>query len=91
MNDLENLTREELEKKIKNLQNKLKLLKDKKFYDYIDDYIDKWYDNNKEEVDLGIVKICGIFKVDLIPDELEKHMYKKIFKIIYSLIMDLNQ
>lgn len=91
MNNLQDLNKQELIKKINNLEKKLSILQNNKFKDYIDNYIDVWYEENKDDVDLGNTKCCGFWKVDLIPDELEKHMYKKIFKIMYSLLMDLKQ
>ena len=72
--------------KVKALENKLELLEKKKWSEYIDEYIDTWFEENKEEVDIGRVRIGGMFEVDLLPDELEKKIYKKIFKIVYSLM-----
>ena len=62
-----------------------------KFINYVDEYIDKWYDENKEDVDLGNIKIFGLWNVDIISDDIEKHLYKKAFKIMYSLITDLKK
>jgi len=75
-----------LSSKVKALENKLELLEKKKWSEYIDEYIDIWFEENKEEVDIGRVKIGGMFEVDLLPDELEKQIYKKVFKILYSLL-----
>ena len=72
--------------KVKALENKLELLEKKKWSEYIDEYIDTWFEENKEEVDIGRVRIGGMFEVDLLPDELEKQIYKKVFKILYSLL-----
>ena len=59
----------------------------------IDKYIDKWFDNNKDDVDIGKITAFKIFgrsiEIDVLPDELEKAIYKKIFKIAISLIKDL--
>tara|TARA_Y100000816_G_scaffold288773_1_gene273960 strand:- start:6327 stop:6614 length:288 start_codon:yes stop_codon:yes gene_type:complete len=75
-----------LSSKVKALENKLELLEKKKWSEYIDEYIDIWFEENKEEVDIGRVKIGGMFEVDLLPDKLEKQIYKKVFKILYSLL-----
>tara|TARA_B100001063_G_scaffold44392_1_gene38157 strand:- start:481 stop:768 length:288 start_codon:yes stop_codon:yes gene_type:complete len=75
-----------LSSKVKDLENKLELLEKKKWSEYIDEYIDTWFEENKEEVDIGRVRIGGMFEVDLLPDELEKQIYKKVFKILYSLL-----
>tara|TARA_B100001057_G_scaffold464825_1_gene520347 strand:- start:282 stop:593 length:312 start_codon:yes stop_codon:yes gene_type:complete len=81
-----NLSKEELEKKVKDLENKLNLLETKQWSSYIDDYIDTWYEENKEDVDIGVIKLFGMFSIDVMPDELEKHIYKKVFKIMFSLL-----
>lgn len=80
------LTKEELEKKIEDLEKKLKLLEEKQWSNYIDEYIDTWYEENKDEVDIGRIKIFNLIPIDVMPDELEKHIYKKVFKIMFSLL-----
>lgn len=80
------LSKEELENKVLELENKLNLLEKKQWSSYIDEYIDGWYEENKEDVDIGVVKLFGLFSVDVMPDELEKHIYKKVFKIMFSLL-----
>tara|TARA_A100001035_G_C27779238_1_gene500791 strand:- start:1360 stop:1707 length:348 start_codon:yes stop_codon:yes gene_type:complete len=80
------LTKEELEKKIEGLEKKLKLLEEKQWSNYIDEYIDTWYEENKDEVDIGRIKLFNLIPIDVMPDELEKHIYKKVFKIMYSLL-----
>ena len=86
-----NEEKKKLEDKIKKLEIELKQVRENKFKDYINSYIDRWYENNKEDIDIGNIKIGGILKVDVMPDELEKHIYKKVFRILYSLITDLKQ
>ena len=80
------LTKEELEKKVKDLEKKIKLLEEKQWSNYIDDYIETWYEENKEEVDIGRIKLFNLMPIDVMPDELEKHIYKKVFKIMFSLL-----
>ena len=50
-------------------------------------------DNNKDDVDIGKITAFKLFgqsiEIDVLPDELEKAIYKKIFKIAISLIKDL--
>ena len=97
MTDLNNLSKNELinmlEKAntdVKQLRKNIKNLQNKSFSDYIDSYIETWYENNKDDVDLGVVSCFGgLIKADLMPDELEKYIYKKIFKIAFSLITDI--
>ena len=80
------LSKEELQKKVSELEKKLNLLETKQWSSYIDEYIDTWYEENKDDVDIGNIKLFGLFNVDVMPDELEKHIYKKVFKIMFSLL-----
>tara|TARA_B000000609_G_C24118838_1_gene318339 strand:+ start:582 stop:869 length:288 start_codon:yes stop_codon:yes gene_type:complete len=75
-----------LSDKIKDLEKKIDLMEKKKWGEYIDEYIDTWFEENKEQVDIGRVKVGGMFEIDLLPDALEKQIYKKVFKILYSLL-----
>jgi chromosome segregation ATPase len=52
----------------------------------IDAFVETWYEENKDLVDIGEIQICGSYKVDLIPDELEKRIYSKMLKIVYSFL-----
>lgn len=85
----------QLQSKMNALQAENKLLKKKiekmenthlNISDRIDNFIDLWYEENKDLVDIGEVTIGGRFKVDLIPDELEKRLYSKMLKITYAFI-----
>tara|TARA_Y100000389_G_C17454254_1_gene516962 strand:- start:1941 stop:2336 length:396 start_codon:yes stop_codon:yes gene_type:complete len=49
----------------------------------IDEFVDQWYETNKENIDIGIIDL-KFFKIDLFPDYLEKHIYKKVLKILFS-------
>ena len=72
------------------IKEEIKLEKDNKGLstsEYIDNYIDNWFEKNKEDVDIGEIKIAG-FKVDLLPDKVEKHIYKKILKILLTLLSE---
>lgn len=99
MNDLNDLSKSELINKlnkandnINQLKKNVRDLQNKSFTEYIDSYIETWYENNKDDVDLGVVSCFGgLIKADLMPDELEKYMYKKIFKIAFSLLTDLKK
>lgn len=49
----------------------------------IDKFVDEWYEENKDTVDIGVLNF-KFFKIDLFPDYLEKHIYKKMIKILFS-------
>ena len=51
----------------------------------IDTFVDKWFEENKDEIQIGLVDF-RLFKIDLFPDYLEKHIYKKVIKILYSFV-----
>tara|TARA_B100000902_G_scaffold400038_1_gene474894 strand:- start:12546 stop:12926 length:381 start_codon:yes stop_codon:yes gene_type:complete len=89
-----------LEKELKIVRNKFrgvdkalmlenKILKEKldnsqkEWVDHIDTFVEKWYEENKDNIDIGVVNL-GLFKIDILPDYIEKHLYKKILKILYS-------
>lgn len=79
----------ELTNEIKTLKEKLFAIENNSWGEYIDKYIDKWYDVNKKEVDIGVVNVGGLFNIDLLPDNVEKYLYKKVIKIIFSMVSDL--
>lgn len=51
--------------------------------DKVDDFVDKWFENNKE-VDIGVVDLPIVGEIDLLPDSIEKHLYKKALNILIS-------
>ena len=78
----------ELEALLLAKEKELESLRKKKWHEYIDDFVEKWYNENNEQVDIGLIK-CGPFTVDVMPDYVEKELYKKSFKIMFSLLKDL--
>lgn len=77
-----------LKNRINYLENEIKNLKNKKLVDKIDNFVDTWFEANKDDVDIGNVEI-GPFKIDLLPDEMEKHIYKKSLKIFVTMMGDM--
>lgn len=74
---------EELTEENKKLTQRINYLESEKFtHDKIDRFVDEWFEKNKDSVDIGEVTICGRYKVDLIPDEMEKRIYSKMLKIV---------
>ena len=47
----------------------------------IDVFVEKWFEENRDNIDIGVINF-GLFKVDIFPDYLEKHIYKKVIKIV---------
>ena len=83
-----NITNEN--KKIKLKNEKLKKSLDasiNKVNADIDNFVENWYEKNQENIDIGVIKL-GFFKIDIFPDYLEKYIYKKVIKILYSYLLD---
>jgi hypothetical protein len=59
--------------------------KDKPWHEKIDAFVDQWFEANQEQVDLGRFTIFG-YEFDVLSDSIEKHIYKRVFKIMYSLV-----
>ncbi len=51
----------------------------------IDEFVENWFEENKDDVDIGVIHI-GPFTIDIFPDFLEKYIYKKFLKIAYSFL-----
>ena len=79
-----------LKNRITQLEKEIKTLKNKKLVDKIDDFVDNWFEANKDDVDIGNIKV-GPFQVDLLPDEMEKHIYKKALKIFVTMMGDITK
>lgn len=85
------------DKEIQDLKNEVKVLKEslninreEKWSVFIDNYIDTWFDKNKSDVNIGVIDVYGMFKIDVLPDDMEKYIYKKILKIIISMVAEIN-
>lgn len=74
---------DELTTENKKLTDRIKYLESSQHInDRIDKFVEEWFEKNKDTVDIGEVTICGRYKVDLIPDEMEKRIYSKVLKIV---------
>ena len=86
----------ELESVVEKQSEMIETLKTQSSWDeIIDNYVDKWYDNNNDNVDIGRIELWNIFglkkEIDVMPDNIEKHIYKKMMKILFSIITSPNQ
>ena len=83
----------ELETELNKLRLENKTLREmnekntQKWAQNIDTFVEKWHEKNKEQIDIGVIDL-KLFKIDIFPDKLEKHIYKKVLKIIYSFFVD---
>lgn len=57
------------------------------WYERIDDYVDQWFERNRDQVELGRVEVMG-HELDLFPNWLEKKIYKKLLSIALSFLRE---
>ena len=50
----------------------------------VDEFVERWY---RRDVDIGQTSIMGI-PVDLLPDRVEKHLYKKMLLALLTLLQE---
>ena len=58
----------------------------------IDKHVDEWFEKYKDEVDIGRLSVFEFmgskYEIDLLPDEMEKAIYKKCIKIVLSMLSE---
>jgi|TARA_B110000858_G_scaffold198501_2_gene265830 hypothetical protein len=62
--------------------------KNKNWSQNIDNFVDKWFETNEENISIGTVTIL-YQEIDLFPNWLEKIVYKKMLKIVYSFFKEI--
>ena len=78
------------------LKEQLALLKEEKksWGEIVDKKVDNWFQKHKDDVDIGRISVFQVFgqkyEIDILPDEMEKAIYKKCIKIMLSMIYELN-
>lgn len=59
----------------------------------IDKQVDEWFEKYKDEVDIGRISIFEFmgkkYEIDLLPDKIEKAIYKKCIKIFFSILSEI--
>ena len=74
---------------LQNLEEKKKTSNlSKKTLDKIDLFIEEWYTKNNDDIDIGKFDIPIIGYVDLFPDHIEKHLYKRLIAATLSFIKE---
>lgn len=72
------------------LKKILKETNDKTWSQKIDIMVDKWYDKYNDDIDIGRISVFEIlgkkYEIDVLPDEMEKAIYKKCVKIMFSIL-----
>ena len=74
---------ESLKETIRNLQSS-------DLNEKIDSFVDNWFEKHKDDIDIGRMCLLNVFgkeyEIDILPDIMEKAIYKKCIKIIISLM-----
>ena len=94
--DSDSESRDALNKRIKELEQENSKLKNEKlckneendWRENIDIFVEEWFEENKDDDDIGVVDF-KLFKIDLLPDKVEKYIYKKVLKILYSFVTNI--
>jgi hypothetical protein len=98
MNNIDNLLLENealkteintLKQLILDLENENK----KSWSTIIDEKVEIWYEKFKDDIDIGRISSFNVlgtsFEVDVLPDVMEKAIYKKCIKIIFAMILEM--
>ena len=97
-----NKEKEDLKIEIENLKKYLKedtnnrlihvnKINNKIFHKNLDKFVDKWYSENEKEIDIGVIGTYPIIgEIDILPDKIEKYIYKKALHITFSALKELN-
>tara|TARA_B100001093_G_C26446172_1_gene850298 strand:+ start:260 stop:559 length:300 start_codon:yes stop_codon:yes gene_type:complete len=83
----------QLKENISIIQEEIKKLNMKNDWSsFIDEKVDTWYDKFNDDVDIGRVSVFEILgkklEIDVLPDHVEKAIYKKCIKIIISILSE---
>ena len=72
------------------LKEAIKNMQEKSLNNKIDNFVDKWFEKHNEDLDIGRICMFNVFgkeyEIDILPDIMEKAIYKKCIKIIISLM-----
>ena len=83
-------TYNELLKENNSLKESIKIMKEKQLNEQVDNFVDEWFDKYNDEVDIGKIAMFNVFgkeyEIDILPDNMEKAIYKKCIKIMITLL-----
>ena len=57
--------------------------------DKVHAYVDAWYEANHDGIDLGRIDLPVIGEVDVFPDEREKALYRKVFMLALTNLLEI--
>ena len=62
--------------------------KNKNWSKNIDNFVEKWFENNEDNISIGKITIL-YQEIDLFPNWLEKIVYKRMLKIVYCFFKEI--
>ncbi len=81
-------------KKLKEMIRSLKSQQEKNWSEYVDNKVDNWFEKYKDDVDIGRISVFEFMgnkcEIDVLPDVMEKAIYKKCIKIMLSMISEID-
>ena len=96
--DIDRLERENqaLKEEISKLQKSIEIFekeKNKSYFELIDEKVDSWYEKFRDDIDIGRITAFEAwgqkFEIDLLPDAMEKAIYKKCMKIACAIMLEM--
>lgn len=67
--------------------------KETNWSDNIDKQVDEWFEKYKDDVDIGRLSVFEFmgskYEIDILPDNMEKAIYKKCIKIMFSMLSEI--
>lgn len=78
---------------LKAIIDKIQSEKTKSWSEIVDEKVDNWFEKFRDEVDIGRVTTFEFlgkkYEIDVLPDNMEKAIYKKCIKIIMAMAIEL--
>lgn len=85
-----------LKEEISKLQKSIEIFekeKNKSYFELIDEKVDSWYEKFRDDIDIGRITAFEAwgqkFEIDLLPDAMEKAIYKKCMKIACAIMLEM--
>ena len=85
-----------LKEEISKLQKSIEIFekeKNKSYFELIDEKVDSWYEKFRDDIDIGRITAFEVwgqkFEIDLLPDAMEKAIYKKCMKIACAIMLEM--
>lgn len=78
---------------LKSLIEEIEKDKNKSWGQIIDEKVEIWFEKFKDDIDIGRITTFEAFgskyEIDVLPDSMEKAIYKKCIKIIFAMMLEI--